>query len=115
MLAKNEIKFNWKENKNYNISPITSIHGGIWKGEVVANFMFERHSLPQTQTVPVSSNGVMQADKATSVQDSNITIEVISTFTLNYQAAIEIGKWLVERGEELKESLLQNAFKPGLN
>lgn len=112
--SKDEIVFNWKESKNHITSPITSVQGGVWKGDLVVNLLFEKQGLPTTQKVKIVQGGI-DVTGAESSQLCDIEVEVVGTITLNYHSAIEIGQWLVKKGEELKKGLVQNSFPMSLN
>ncbi|MBI4746255.1 MAG: hypothetical protein HY786_06920 [Deltaproteobacteria bacterium] len=97
-----EIKFKYIFPDDYNPIYVNGIYGGVTpNGDIVANFFFERHALPNSQSQQLMANGTLGelvSNEPEDLQKSMVRV-VNSGVILNVRTAKELHRWL---GEQLK-------------
>jgi len=104
-----QLKFKYIFSKEYNPTYSNGIYGGVTtSGDIVANFYFERHGLPVSQTQVVNTDGSLGeviANEPPDLQTSIVRV-VESGVILNIATAKAFHDWL-EKYIKLAEKVNQ--------
>lgn len=112
---KNELKFKYIFDGNYNPVYVNGAHGGVTpRGELVINFYLERQPLPNSISHELAANGSIGGESAVEPGDLHRSFVryISSGVVLNRQTAQEIHFWL---GEKLKELEAVEKAKAAIN
>lgn len=66
---------------------------------VVAHLFSEYMMVPSIQTAVIGEGGAVNMDEAQTIRRGEIMREIVATLHMSPEAAINIGKWLVDHGQ----------------
>ena len=112
-----EIRFTYQYEEGYGPHYVNGALGGVSpRGEIIANFFFEKPVLPTMVANEITPGGTIGGEIAEEPADMrNSFVRAVSTgIILNYDNALNLHAWLGEKIKEL-EFLQQGqgAMKPG--
>ncbi len=103
-----DLVFKYIFSDDYNPKYVNGIYGGITtSGDIVANFYFERHALPKTQTHKVANDGSigpLHSSEPKDLQKSMVRL-VEYGVVLNLNSAKVFHKWLGDQIQVLEKNL----------
>ena len=112
-----EIRFTYQYEEGYGPHYVNGALGGVSpRGEIIANFFFEKPVLPTMVANEITPGGTIGGEIAEEPADMrNSFVRAVSTgIILNYENALNLHAWL---GEKIKELEFlhqgQGATKPG--
>jgi hypothetical protein len=116
-LKKQELRFTYEYRQGYEPHYINGALGGVSpRGEIIANFFFEKPVLPTLVANEITANGAIGGEIAEEPADMrNTFVRAVTTgIVLNYDNARNLHAWLGEKIKEL-EFLQQGqgAVRPG--
>jgi hypothetical protein len=103
-----EIKFKYIFSEEYNAKYATGVFGGVTPGgEIVANFFFERHALPISQTHAINPSGQLAELIKNEPDDlQKIMVRVVENgVILNVNFAKTFNAWLTKQIEEAENTV----------
>lgn len=106
-----QINFKYKFDKNYNPIYINGAYGGIGpRGEIIANFYFERHPLPNCEKYDINEDGNRLEHSSTEPEghEDNIIRFVETGVIMNIDSAKRVYEWLGKHIENLESKLNGN-------
>lgn len=102
------IKFKYIFSEGYNAKYATGVFGGVSpSGEIVANFFFERHALPTSQTHLVKPSGQLGdliENEPADLQKTMVRV-VENGIILNLKFAKKFREWLNENIEVAEKAI----------
>lgn len=106
-----EIKFKFIFADDYNPVYANGIYGGVTpQGEIVANFFFDRHALPISQSYSITQAG--QLGELTTSEPNDLKKSVVrfvaNGVILNIRTAKEFHNWLGEQIKLVEEAEREN-------
>lgn len=111
MDAERQIQFNYVFPENYNPLYCNGAFGGVsTRGEIIANFFFERMTIPKSMTHLVNPDGTLSGIVSVDPEDvdNNIVRYVTTGIVLSEESAESIYAWL---GTQLQDLKLRKSMK----
>ncbi len=117
-LKNQEIRFTYEYQEGYGPHYVNGALGGVSpRGEIIANFFFEKPTLPTMVANEITPNGTIGGEVVEEPTDmrNSFVRSVATGIVLNYDSARNLHSWLGEKIKEL-EFLQQGqgALPPGI-
>lgn len=105
--GKDQVEFSYIFADTYNPVYVNGVHGGITPtGDIVANYYFERHPLPYSDTYKIDGNTVGEKIATKPDKECMVYVRYVSTGTImGLEAAKNFHAWLGERITELEKMI----------
>jgi hypothetical protein len=103
-----EVTFKYIFTKEYNAKYASGVYGGVTaNGEIVANFFFERHALPISQTNAIEQSGQLGKLIRNEPEDlQKLMVRVVENgVILNTRSARTIVDWLTSQIEQAEKTI----------
>lgn len=115
-LKQPEIRFTYEYPEGFEPRYVNGALGGVSpRGEIIANFFFEKPSLPTMVAHDITPSGTIGGETIQEPADLRSTFvrAVTAGVILNYENARNLHAWLGEKIKELEFVQQQGTVKPG--